>query len=156
MTRILPSRLREGQAEGRGGPVQFKKEALAMPGFQPRNTSRAQGLRNAATLSEKRLWLHLKGRQRRGFKFSRQMPLGPYFCDFLCREVMLVIEVDGDSHDFTVSHDTCRDAFMRRNGFQVLRFQNDDVRDSLESVLAAIDAALDDWRNFQAHPGSAS
>ena len=113
-----------------------------MPSFTPRNTARAQGLRQEATLSEKRLWLYLNKRQRMGFKFSRQIPVGPYFCDFLCREAKLVIEVDGDSHDLTGRYDERRDAFLRREGYRVLRFLNEDIRDHLDGVLQEIDAAL--------------
>ena len=115
-----------------------------MPSFTPRNTLRARSLRQEATLSEKRLWLHLNKRQRLGFKFSRQIPIGPYFCDFVCRETRLVIEVDGDSHDLTGTYDERRDAFLRREGYQVLRFLNKDVRDHLDGVLQEIDAALSD------------
>ena len=122
----------------------------------PRNTARARSLRNSATITEKRLWLHLNKRQRQGFRFSRQIPVGPYFCDFLCREARLVVEVDGDSHDYPVGHDTRRDAFLAANGYRILRFQNDDVRDGLESVLTMIDAALLEWQAEHAHPGSAS
>ena len=113
-----------------------------MPSFTPRNTVRARGLRQEATLSEKRLWLYLNRRQRMGFKFSRQIPVGPYFCDFLCRDAKLVIEVDGDSHDLTGAYDERRDAFLRQEGYRVLRFLNEDVRDHLDGVLQQIDAAL--------------
>ena len=84
----------------------------------PRDTTRARGLRNSATISEKRLWLYLNKRQRQGFRFSRQIPVGPYFFDFLCREARLVIEVDGDTHDYTVDHDNRRDAFLRASGYR--------------------------------------
>ena len=114
-----------------------------MPSFQSRNTARAQGLRREATLSEKRLWLCLNKRQRQGFKFSRQIPVGPYFCDFLCREARLVIEVDGDSHELAGAYDERRDAFLVREGYRVLRFLNADIRDHLDGVLQEIDAALE-------------
>ncbi|WP_033925199.1 endonuclease domain-containing protein [Sphingomonas sp. 35-24ZXX] len=127
-----------------------------MPEFHARNTPRARSLRNSATISEKRLWLYLNKRQRRGHRFSRQIPIGPYFCDFLCREACLVVEVDGDTHDYTVEHDQRRDAFMRKDGYRILRFQNEDIRDGLESVLLKIDDALLEWEAAQAHPGSAS
>jgi very-short-patch-repair endonuclease len=129
--------------------------ARTQPPF-PRNTARARGLRNSATISEKRLWLHLNNRQRCGFRFSRQIPVGPYFCDFLCREARLVIEVDGDTHDYTFDHDSRRDAWLTANGYRILRFHNHDVREGLESVLALIDTALLEWQAEQAHPGSAS
>ncbi|MDM7927135.1 endonuclease domain-containing protein [Blastomonas fulva] len=113
-----------------------------MPSFTPRNTLRARSLRHEATLLEKRLWLYLNKRQRLGFKFSRQIPIGPYFSDFVCQDAKLVIEVDGDSHDLTGAYDERREAFLRNQGYRVLRFLNEDVRDHLDGVLQEIDAAL--------------
>ncbi|MFN3817883.1 endonuclease domain-containing protein [Blastomonas sp.] len=121
-----------------------------------RNSARARSLRSSATISEKRLWLYLNKRQRMGHRFSRQIQVGPYFCDFLCRKARLVIEVDGDTHDYTADYDARRDMFMRRNGYRTLRFHNEEIRDGLESVLVVIDAALQEWEALQAHPGSAS
>jgi BirA family biotin operon repressor/biotin-[acetyl-CoA-carboxylase] ligase len=69
-----------------------------VPRFQPRNTNRARELRNAATPAERCLWGFLSASQL-GAKFSRQMPLGPYYADFLCRELALVVELDGFSHE---------------------------------------------------------
>ena len=88
--------------------------------FQPRNTRRAKTLRNEATPAERRLWLHLSNRQLRGCKFSRQMPVGPYFADFLCRERQLVVEIDGYSHDLRVKHDERRDRYMIDAGYRIL------------------------------------
>ncbi|KPF76264.1 hypothetical protein IP68_07380 [Blastomonas sp. AAP25] len=113
-----------------------------MPSFTPRNTLRARSLRHEAMLLEKRLWLYLNKRQRLGFKFSRQIPIGPYFSDFVCRDAKLVIEVDGDSHDLTGAYDERREAFLRNQGYRVLRFLNEDVRDHLDGVLQELDAAL--------------
>ena len=67
--------------------------------FRERPTRTAQKLRNTATDAEKKLWTHLSRRQLNGFKFSRQMPVGPYICDFMCREAKLVVELDGGQHD---------------------------------------------------------
>jgi BirA family biotin operon repressor/biotin-[acetyl-CoA-carboxylase] ligase len=60
--------------------------------FKKRNTGRARELRNSATPAARLLWQQL--RSRLGHKFSRQMPVGPYFADFLCRELHFIIEVD--------------------------------------------------------------
>ena len=68
----------------------------------PRNTTRARALRNAATPAERRLWQALS-RSRQGAKFSRQMPVGPFFADFLCRELKLVVECDGTPDDRDVA-----------------------------------------------------
>jgi very-short-patch-repair endonuclease len=75
------------------------------------------------------------------------MPIGPYFADFLCRELKFIIELDGISHDQTVSHDIQRDIYCRSLGFQILRITNDDVMTNLEGVVSHIQATL-----AQAHP----
>jgi very-short-patch-repair endonuclease len=66
------------------------------------------------------------------------MPVGPYFADFLCRELGLVVELDGWSHEVRVEHDVARDRWMIAHGLRVLRFSNEMVRRDLESVVAAI------------------
>jgi BirA family biotin operon repressor/biotin-[acetyl-CoA-carboxylase] ligase len=75
--------------------------------FKPRNTERARELRREATPVERKLWRYLSGGAL-GAKFSRQMPVGPYFADFLCRELMIVVELDGYSHDLRLAHDAGR------------------------------------------------
>ncbi len=58
-------------------------------------TLRARELRRCATRAERVLWGRLRGRRLDGIKFRRQVPLGPYFADFLSEEVQLVIKADG-------------------------------------------------------------
>ena len=110
--------------------------------FKPRDTARARELRNQATPAERRLWTALSNRKIAGHKFSRQMPVGPYFADFLCREAGLVIELDGFSHDLRQTHDQQRDAFISAKGLTVLRFTNADVMTNLDGVTQAITLAL--------------
>lgn len=108
-----------------------------MPDWKPRNTERARALRREATPAERALWAFL-AKSQTGAKFSRQMPVGPWFADFLCRELSLVVELDGFSHDVAPERDARRDAWMAAHGFTVLRFTNDDVRDNVEGVVTAI------------------
>jgi very-short-patch-repair endonuclease len=116
--------------------------------FKPRNTSRARELRNQATPAERLLWRALSNSKVGGHKFSRQMPVGPYFADFLCRGAGLVVEIDGWSHDVRVEHDRRRDDFIAGQGLKLLRFSNDDVLNNLDGVVQTIDLAL----AGQAHP----
>ncbi len=55
-------------------------------------------------------------RQMCGFKFSRQMPIGPYFADFLCREMNLIVEIDGYSHDTQQDYDLRRTRDLEVHG----------------------------------------
>jgi len=116
--------------------------------FRDRNTVRAQKLRNAATSAERLLWNYL-GRSQLGAKFSRQMPVGPFFADFLCRELALVVELDGHSHDVAPERDERRDAWMAAHGFAVLRFTNADVVGNVEGVVTAIRCEVERLRGLE-------
>ncbi len=106
-----------------------------------RPTIRAQQLRREATPAERALWRELSG-SKLGFKFSRQMPVGAYIRDFLCRTERLAIELDGDSHATTVEHDRHRERFISAQGIRTIRFSNADVTENLEGVVAEIERVL--------------
>jgi len=122
----------------------------AMPSFRPRNTERARELRREATPAERLLWRYL-ARGQVGAKFSRQMPIGPYFADFLCRELMLVVEIDGFSHEMRQAADAVRTRAIEAAGYRVVRFTNADVLGDAEGVARAIEAVVRVERS-QAHP----
>jgi len=107
---------------------------------------RARALRRAQTEAERLLWRRLRGRGLAGFKFVRQEPIGPYFADFACRERKLVVEIDGATHstDEEIRRDERRAAFLRAQGYAIVRFANDDVYRNLDSVLETILAAIEE------------
>ena len=119
-----------------------------MPDWKPRNTERARSLRRDATPAERALWAYLS-RSQTGAKFSRQMPVGPFFADFLSRELSLVVELDGFSHDVAPERDGPRDAWMAAHGYTVLRFTNDDVRENVEGVAHAIRQEIERLRGLR-------
>src|ERR1700740_2075857 len=101
----------------------------------------ARRLRVNQTNAETVLWNRIRNRQIDGHEFSRQVPIGAYVCDFLCREKYLVIEVDGGQHaDSAV--DAIRDGYLITKGYRVLRFWNNDVLGNLEGVLSTIQTEL--------------
>ena len=109
-----------------------------------RPTSRARDLRNNATDAERALWLHLSARKRLGVRFNRQVPIGPYICDFVSRSAMLVIEVDGGQHGWQSDQDATRSRHLQSQGFRVIRFWNNDVLERIEGVVAEIERVLAD------------
>ncbi len=119
-----------------------------MPDWTPRDTARARSLRREATPAERALWVFL-ARSQLGAKFSRQMPVGPWFADFLCRELALVVELDGHSHDVAPERDERRDAWMAAHGFAVLRFTNADVLGNVEGVVTAIRCEVERLRGLR-------
>ena len=111
-----------------------------MRGPQPWQTTRARVLRQPIVPAELRLWYYLRDRQLGGFKFVRQMPVGDYFGDFVCRERKLIVEIDGATHstDEEMASDARRTDELEKLGYQVFRVSNTDVRDNIDGALGAI------------------
>ena len=105
--------------------------------FKPRNTERCRELRREATPAERKLWIYLSKSQL-GAKFSRQMQVGDYFPDFICRKCRLIVELEGFSHDIAPAHDVVRDRVLAEAGYRVLHFTNEDVYTNAEGVVEAI------------------
>lgn len=102
---------------------------------QPSGTvDRARDLRRNATDAEKKLWSGLR-RTFPELRFRRQVPVGPYFVDFLSVRAGLVIEVDGGQHSDAAAYDARRTAVLNQLGYHVERFWNDDVLSNLDGVL---------------------
>ncbi|MBA7465112.1 hypothetical protein ES707_00274 [subsurface metagenome] len=100
------------------------------------NTGR--NLRKNSTEVERYLWRYLRRNQLEGFKFRRQQPIGRYIVDFVNFKRKIVIEVDGGQHAIGNTKDRKRDKWLREEGFEVLRFWDNDVLKNIEGVLEVI------------------
>ena len=111
-------------------------------------TPLARTLRREASGAERRLWQGLRRKQVGGFRFRRQVILGGFIADFACFEARMVVEVDGATHstDEEMARDAARSAALTAQGFDVLRFTNDDVRRNLDGVLETIRLRLTELR----------
>jgi len=107
-------------------------------------SSFARALRRNPPEAELRLWLRLRRRQLDGFRFRRQVPLGPYVVDFACLSARLVVEVDGGQHAWRHGEDATRMSWLEANGFRVLRLWNNEVFSNINGVLETIRGALRD------------
>jgi len=88
------------------------------------------------------LWGLLRDRSLEGLKFRRQAPIGPYVADFVCFARRLVVEVDGYFHAFHAERDARRDAWLRREGYRVLRIPDSVVLGHPEEAARLIRAAV--------------
>jgi very-short-patch-repair endonuclease len=84
------------------------------------------------------LWRELSARKILGVRFNRQVPIGPYICDFVSRSAKLIIEVDGGQHGWRIDEDAARTRYLESRGYRVIRFWNSDVLERLEGVVAEI------------------
>ena len=95
-------------------------------------------LRKRPTDAELLLWKQLRLKQLEGLKFRRQQPIDNYIVDFVCFERRIVIEVDGGQHAIQKEDDILRDTYLTQQGFQVLRFWNNEVLQNINGVLEVI------------------
>ena len=100
--------------------------------------SRARHMRRQSTDAERLLWAKLRNRRMMNCKFRRQFPIGRYIVDFVCRQHNLVIEVDGGQHSDRQDYDSARTEWLKSQGFDVLRYWNNEVLTELDSVLESI------------------
>jgi len=99
-----------------------------------------KNLRNSLTPVEAIMWKNLQGRKLEGKKFRRQFSVGRYIVDFYCPECRLAIELDGAPHftDGCAEHDAQRTAYLKDCGIEVMRFENQVIREDIENVLELI------------------
>jgi very-short-patch-repair endonuclease len=102
--------------------------------------ARRNSLRKKLTAAEATLWSLLKGKQLDGRKFRRQHGVDNYILDFYCPSEMLAIELDGEHHftDEGLMYDEKRTEYLNTLNIHVLRFENEEIFQSPEDVIAEI------------------
>jgi very-short-patch-repair endonuclease len=120
---------------GEGGSRRLTEEGFAR--------QQSKRLRKEMTDVERILWSNLRARRFEKFKFRRQAPIGRYIVDFVCFEQRIIVELDGSQHSDS-DRDVIRDAWLKSQGFEVLRFWNIDILQALDGTLLAILDALNE------------
>jgi very-short-patch-repair endonuclease len=100
-----------------------------------------RNMRRDATDAEASMWRLLRDRRFSRVKFRRQVPFQNYILDFVCFERRLIIEIDGSQH-LDSKLDERRDAVLASEGFEILRYWNNDVLQRRSSVLEDLFAKL--------------
>ena len=110
---------------GKGGYIPYNKTL----------TQKARENRKNPTSAEKKLWYEVLGNKRLdNLKFTRQKPLDEYIVDFYCAELMIAIEIDGDTHADQEQYDKRRTENLNKYGVKVIRYTNAEVLNNLEGV----------------------
>ena len=99
--------------------------------------SRAKELRKETTEAEKIFWEKiLQNEKLKKFKFTRQKPLDHFIVDFYCAKLRLIIEVDGEIHDFQKSRDKERDDTLKQKfGLEIIRYTNEEILKNAEQII---------------------
>ena len=86
---------------------------------------------------EVKAWVYLRQWRGEGLHFRRQAPIGPYVVDFVCHKARLIVELDGSGHAKSeqLEHDRRRDAWLRNEGYEVVRLWNFAIDEDLTGAL---------------------
>ena len=106
----------------------------------------ARAMRKDMTKAEACLWKYvLRAGQMNGYTFYKQRPVLNYIADFLCKELNLIIEVDGITHlDKTIiEKDEQKENNLRAVGFIVIRFRDEEVLNQIQSVIIEIEQTIE-------------
>ncbi len=110
----------------------------------------AKRLRRGQTDAERKMWRLLRPFRDDGIPFRRQAPVGPFIVDFVWLSGRLVIEVDGGQHNMLQGEaiDRKRTSWLSSQGFEVLRFWNNDVLRNGEGCQQVIAEAIEKRRKL--------
>ena len=132
----------EGESARQGRSPLSRRWGVIRRGYTQRTLTTAQTLRRNRTDAEGLLWHYLRNNQLDGHRFRRQHPIGPYIVDFACLARKILIELDGSQHAERQDNDKKRDAFLRAQGYRVLRFWNNEVFENCFGVLERVYEAV--------------
>jgi very-short-patch-repair endonuclease len=103
--------------------------------------ARAKWMRANPTDAEKRLWSILRAKRLSDYKFKRQVIIDWYIADFVNFERRVIVEADGSQHADN-KYDERRDAYLKSQGFKMIRFWNRDALKDSHAVAETIWSAL--------------
>ena len=96
---------------------------------------RAKELRKSGNLSEVLFWNQVKKKNFLALDFHRQKIIGNYIVDFYCSQLQLVVEIDGESHNFKIEYDKIREDYLIHLGLNIIHFNDIDIKRNLDGVM---------------------
>ncbi|MBT2588925.1 DUF559 domain-containing protein [Pedobacter sp. ISL-68] len=107
--------------------------------YQPRLKEKAKALRQAGNLPEVLFWMQVTKKRFYKIDFDRQRIIGNYIVDFYIKQLGLVIEIDGCSHDDKQDYDKLREDYLISLGLKVYRITVDDVMKNMDFVIMGLE-----------------
>lgn len=108
----------------RGNFIQYDRSKKDYATHNRRNMTPAEKLMREKVLRKKQTW----------YTFLRQKLLWPFIADFYCSKLLLVVEIDGDSHDDKQAYDANRTDVINDLWIVVVRYTNEDVFKNIQEV----------------------
>jgi very-short-patch-repair endonuclease len=106
--------------------------------YNPKLKEKAKKLRKSSNLSEVLFWDKVKNKQLLNLDFERQKIIGNYIVDFYCAELGLILEIDGESHDFKGEYDNVRDNYLRSFGLKIVHVEDIRIKKGLDEFMGEL------------------
>ena len=111
--------------------------------YNPKLLDRSHKMSREMTIPEKNIWFKiLSNKKLLGFKFVKQKIIHNYILDFYCSQLLLCIEIDGESHNNSMEYDNQRDSFLKSIGIKTLRITNEDAIHNFEAVYIFLESQI--------------
>ena len=110
--------------------------------------------RKQMTKAEACLWKYALRAKQLGYTFNRQRPVLNYIADFMCKELKLIIEVDGYTHLLkdVIDNDIIRQQRLENVGFKVIRFKDEEVLKEINRVREVIQITIEELKKINPPP----
>lgn len=115
----------------------------------------ANKLRKKMTKAEACLWKYaLRAGKMKGYQFRRQRPVLQYIADFMCKELKLVIEVDGLTHQWEEisEKDKQKTNALEQAGFKLVRFTDEEILKNMNAVIEIIKCVVEEREKTTPYP----
>lgn len=124
----------EGSSKFKYMDSAFKNKKIFIP-YNKNLTKKARENRKNPTVAERKLWYEvLRNKEFESYKFIRQKQLDNFIVDFYCSKLLLIIEIDGDSHTEQIDYDILRTKKLNSYGIKIVRYTNLEVINNIEGV----------------------
>ena len=101
--------------------------------------SRAKALRKAGNFSEVVFWKEVRNKSFWNIDFDRQRIIGNYIVDFYVKSLGLVVEIDGEIHNFQEEYDEKRETYLNELGLKVFRISTTKMLFDTENVMKDVE-----------------
>jgi len=101
--------------------------------------NRAKVFRKAGNFSEVVFWKEVRNKSFWNIDFDRQRVIGNYIVDFYVKALGLVVEIDGEIHNFQEEYDEKRETYLKNLGLKVFRISTTKMLFDTENVMKELE-----------------
>ncbi|RBA29826.1 endonuclease domain-containing protein [Flavobacterium tibetense] len=119
--------------------IPIKRNFILNLPYNPSLKDRAKALRKAGNFSEVVFWKEVRNKSFWNIDFDRQRIIGNYIVDLYVKTLGLVIEIDGEIHNFQEDYDKKRELFLKNLGLRIFRISTTKMKYDTENVMKELE-----------------